>query len=59
MYLLDAQSFQRINGINMWTFYRTLESPVEKPIYFLTREITLDPYYIDYKDVHEYLNRIV
>lgn len=30
-----------------------------RPIYFLTREITPDPYYIDYKDVHEYLNRVV
>ena len=29
LYLLNAQNFQRINGINMWTFYRILESPVE------------------------------
>ena len=56
------ESSRRINGINMQTFYRAAESfglKMARPIYFLTREITLDPYYIDYKDVHEYLNRIV
>ena len=52
----------RINGINMQTFHRAAESPGWKWAGLFTFwhvRLPLDPYYIDYKDVHEYLNRIV